>query len=282
MILVAPGSQADANRQNFAFASYLLISNGKAAFRYSNSDIYREVWLYNNYQVDLGTPLGPRYQSGSLWRRDFTKGFVTVDPISHAATISTSTAPTSTSTSAPSPTPIAPTATATVIVPTTTPVQPTATALPPTPTAAQPTVPVLPTNATAVQPTATAGSSAENIYDDKNPLFVYSTGWQNVSTSSAFSGSYKETTRSGATAKFPFTGQSFSILYKGGPYFNVIDVYIDGALVATLNQKLSTAAFQQRWDYPGQLVSGKHTLKLVFKAASGGVSRGSVDAVIIR
>jgi hypothetical protein len=88
MILVAPGNQTDTNRQIFAFASYLLISHGKAAFRYSNSDIYREVWLYNNYQVDLGTPLGSRYQSGNLWRRDFTKGFVTVDPVNHTASIS--------------------------------------------------------------------------------------------------------------------------------------------------------------------------------------------------
>ena len=88
MILVAPGNQTDTNRQIFTFASYLLISNGKAAFRYGNSDTYRDVWLYNNYQADLGTPLGPRYQSGSLWRRDFTKGFVIVDPANHTASIS--------------------------------------------------------------------------------------------------------------------------------------------------------------------------------------------------
>ena len=90
LILVSPGNRADANRQNFAFASYLLISNGKAAFRYSNSDVYSEVWMYNNYQIDLGTPLGPRYKSGNLWKRDFTKGVVIVDPVNHTATIEAS------------------------------------------------------------------------------------------------------------------------------------------------------------------------------------------------
>ena len=87
VILVAPGNQGDLNRQNFAFASYLLISNGKAAFRYSTDDAYNAVWLYDNYKVNLGNPLGPRYQVGSAWRRDFTRGCVIVDPASHQATI---------------------------------------------------------------------------------------------------------------------------------------------------------------------------------------------------
>ncbi|MGE5378126.1 MAG: putative glycoside hydrolase [Bacteroidota bacterium] len=86
-ILVAPGYQNDLQRQNFAFASYLLVNNGKAAFRYSTDGAYRDAWLYSNYKVNPGKPLGPRYQSGGLWRRDFTDGCVTVDPVSHSATL---------------------------------------------------------------------------------------------------------------------------------------------------------------------------------------------------
>lgn len=93
VILVAPGYQADLNRENFAFASYLLISNGKAAFRYSTDDEYRNVWLYDNYKVNLGLPIGPRYPSGNVWRRDFTLGYVVVDPVNHTATITTTTVP---------------------------------------------------------------------------------------------------------------------------------------------------------------------------------------------
>jgi hypothetical protein len=87
VILVAPGYQGDLNREKFAFASYLLISNGKAAFRYSTSSAYRDVWLYDNYNVDIGSPLGAQYQVGTVWQRDFTKGYVVVDPASHTATI---------------------------------------------------------------------------------------------------------------------------------------------------------------------------------------------------
>jgi hypothetical protein len=181
----------------------------------------------------------------------------------------------------PTPIPVQPTAT-TVVSPTTIVIQPTATTIPSTPVPTQPTTVVLPTTTTVAQATATLNPTAEKVYDDKNPLFVYSTGWQNVSHASAYNRSYKETTRGGATVKFPFTGQSFSILYKGGPSFNVMEVYVDGALIATINQRLSTATYQRRWDYPGQLTAGRHTLKLVFKAASGSTSRGSIDAVIVR
>jgi hypothetical protein len=89
-ILVAPGYQNDLQRQNFAFASYLLISNGKAAFRYSTDDAYRDTWLYDNYKVNLGSPTGPRYQSGTAWRRDFTGGSVVVNPVNHMASIAIS------------------------------------------------------------------------------------------------------------------------------------------------------------------------------------------------
>lgn len=127
-----------------------------------------------------------------------------------------------------------------------------------------------------------SGSVATSTFDDKNAAFTYSSpAWQNVSTLQAYNGSHKETTRSGSFVTFPFTGQSFSILYKGGVTYGKIDVYVDAALVNTLNQKLSTTTYQKRWDYPGQLPAGKHTLKLVFQAVSATVNKGSLDAVII-
>jgi hypothetical protein len=88
-ILVSQGASNDSARQAFAFGSYLLVMNGKASFRYGDDKVYNEAWLYSNYNVDLGAPLGARYQSGNLWRRDFTNGYVSVDPINHTADIST-------------------------------------------------------------------------------------------------------------------------------------------------------------------------------------------------
>ena len=87
IVMVSQGNQEDRALQNFAFASYLLINHGNAFFRYANSDNYADVWLYENYTYDLGEPLGPRYQDGRAWRRDFTKGNVLVNPETHQVEI---------------------------------------------------------------------------------------------------------------------------------------------------------------------------------------------------
>jgi hypothetical protein len=88
-IFVSQGQQSDNNRQDFAFASYLLIANGNAAFRYANYNAYDEAWMYPNYSLDLGAPLGPRFKAGNVWQRNFANGTVTVDPAKHTATIET-------------------------------------------------------------------------------------------------------------------------------------------------------------------------------------------------
>ncbi len=80
----------DLQRQQFAFASYLLASNGNAAFRYASSTSYDEPWLYDNYDQApaLGQPLGAAYrQQGNDWRRDFEHGYVTANPETHASAI---------------------------------------------------------------------------------------------------------------------------------------------------------------------------------------------------
>ena len=87
LILVAQAEQPDENRQLFALASYLLVANNNASFRYADSNGYRELLLYENYFLDLGNPLGPRYKKGSFWRRDFTNGYVLVDPETQRAEI---------------------------------------------------------------------------------------------------------------------------------------------------------------------------------------------------
>ena len=88
ILLISQGTKDDLALQEFAFASYLLVNHGNAIFRYANSDDYREVWLYDNYNVDLGQPLTSRYQDGDVWQRDFANGSVIVNPSKHTAEIS--------------------------------------------------------------------------------------------------------------------------------------------------------------------------------------------------
>jgi len=282
-ILISQGDQSNTNRQSFAFASYLLISSGRAAFRYTNYDNYGKTWLYPNYDIDLGSPLGPRYPEGNLWKRDFTNGSVTVDPVNHTAQISTTPAPTATptqppATQSPEPTasPTQPPATQTP-EPTASPTQPPATQTPePTasPTAAPTTQPVAPL------PTETPAPATTTItYDNTDPAFVYSTSWSTVKNKSAYNKSFMRTTSKGSSVTFTFTGQSFSILYTANPKYGNVNVYVDGVLVGSFSQQALRTLYQQRWDYPGQLTSGTHELKLVFNGPKK--AQASLDGVIV-
>lgn len=176
IILVSHGTQTDLELQNFAFASYLLIANGKASFRYAASSAYNQAWLYDNYRINLGAPLGNRYQSGTAWKRDFANGFVTVDPNSHAVSITLTTGPT--------PTTLPPTATAQATQTSTA----TATNLPPTATlSATKTATPLPPTATpratktptkTATPTLTANQTtflpvADTYVNASSPTSIY-------------------------------------------------------------------------------------------------------------
>jgi hypothetical protein len=87
IILVAQGSENNARLEEFALASYLLVNQGSAFFRYSAASAYAENWMFSNYHVDLGRPLRPRYKVGSTWVRDFEKGQVSVNPAANSASI---------------------------------------------------------------------------------------------------------------------------------------------------------------------------------------------------
>ena len=87
VILVAQGSQSDILAQEFALGSYLLVNNGRASFRYTDASHYDEVWIFNNYLIQPGQPLGARYEENGLWRRDFENGTVAVDPTNQTAVL---------------------------------------------------------------------------------------------------------------------------------------------------------------------------------------------------
>jgi hypothetical protein len=91
MILVSQGSSTDTARQQFAFASYLLVSGKNVVYRYSNaaqSDAYKVPWLFQNYKAQLGAPQGARYtQSDGSVRRDFANGYVVVNPSARTSSI---------------------------------------------------------------------------------------------------------------------------------------------------------------------------------------------------
>jgi pectate lyase-like protein/parallel beta helix pectate lyase-like protein len=193
----------------------------------------------------------------------------TLSPSTPQAT-GTSISPTAqpTNTSAPaSPTP-------TVDVPGATP-----TILPPTPTLTS--TAMLPSPTITLQPTQQVQSSEETQYDNKHSAFVYSAGWMDEISTAAIGGSYARTSTNGSSVTFQFTGQSFSLIYKGGPSYRKMDLYLDNVLITTIDERFDVSTYKARWDYPGQFPLGQHTLKLVFVTTSSS-TKGSEDAVIVR
>jgi len=144
----------------------------------------------------------------------------------------------------------------------------------------------LPTTAIPVQPSLTPVAqqtqpSQETRYDNKHSAFIYSAGWVEEVSPYAMDGSYARTSTNDASVTLQFNGQLFSLIYKGGPSYRKMDVYIDGVLVATIDERFDVSTYKARWDYPGQLSPGSHTLKLVFVTTSSSTN-GSIDVVIVR
>jgi parallel beta helix pectate lyase-like protein/uncharacterized protein DUF1565 len=145
-------------------------------------------------------------------------------------------------------------------------------------TAASTAVPIQPSLTPTVQQTQ---PSQETIYDNKHSAFVYSAGWVEEVSPYAMDGSYARTSTNDASVTLQFNGQLLSLIYKGGPSYRKMDVYIDGVLVATIDERFDVSTYKARWDYPGQLSPGSHTLKLVFVTTSSSTN-GSLDVVIVR
>jgi parallel beta-helix repeat protein len=199
---------------------------------------------------------GPLFDMGSI---QFTSATVTSTPQSTKSPTPTTVKPTNTLPPS-TPTAIAPTATQT--------------ALPPTATFTS--VPTQPVSTATLQPTP-----QEMTYDNTNSAFAYSAGWTEVPTDSAIGGSLARTSTDGSSATFQFTGRSFSVIYRGGPSYQEMDVYVDDVLIATIDETQAVDQNQLRWDYPSQLSFAQHTLKLVLITTSSDAN-GSLDAVIVR
>jgi len=284
------------NMQTSSFINNLAYNNPDGNFKKSST--YTTVFLGNSENPAMPTvpivtnTVSPVITATVIPSLTNTLAAPTVVPTLTPMATNTSTLPMATITASPS-VPVSPTATETVPMPT---VVVTASLVPVSPTVISSPIPVMPTVTSSpipVVPTITLTSeppvkptslpALETIFDDKDGAFVYSAGWENVSKTRAYNGSYKQTNRKDASVTFNFTGQSFSILHRSGPEFGKMDVYVDGVLLGSVNERTAKSLFQQRWNYTGQLAPGSHTLKLVF-AVSKKSNRinGSIDAVIVR
>lgn len=129
-------------------------------------------------------------------------------------------------------------------------------------------------------PSATAGPSTPltpGKYDERNANIFYNGSWSNQSNFGAYARTLRSSTVVGSSAAFMFNGTDFELSYQASSQQGVMAIYIDGALVANLNQRSSTTRNQQRWNSPA-LPNGTHSVQMIH--ASG--ARVNVDAVLAR
>ncbi len=99
-------------------------------------------------------------------------------------------------------------------------------------------------------------------YDERSADVVYTGSW----VAQAISGNYLNTEKYskvvGSTASISFSGEEFSVIYRGYPSaFGTMGVTIDGEDFGTINQNTSTQTLQKQW-HSGNLGTGNHNIVL--------------------
>ncbi len=129
-----------------------------------------------------------------------------------------------------------------------------------------------------VQATDVAGNVSEWVYSrpfktfaaqQTSPSISYSTGWYTSYTTSAMGGSFKYTTRYGASATFAVSSAGVAWVAYLGPNRGSAQVYFDGVLVETDNLYSSTyrsrqIMFNSTWGW-----DTVHTIRIVNLATYG-------------
>ncbi|MEW5938744.1 MAG: fibronectin type III domain-containing protein [Chloroflexota bacterium] len=121
------------------------------------------------------------------------------------------------------------------------------------------------------------GPFGTGFYDDKDTAkWMYVGTWATTNASSAYFGSYRTSSVVGNKAIFVFEGTQFKFYYTMTSYGGTLNVYVDGALETSLNQKNSTIKYKQLHTSSAYAL-GQHTVEFVH--ASG--SKTYVDAIEI-
>jgi len=74
------------------------------------------------------------------------------------------------------------------------------------------------------------------VYDDKSSAWIYDGVWQVVSKSEAYLKYYHLATKLGSSASFFFTGTQFRLSYISDFNMGLLDVYVDGLYVDTIDE----------------------------------------------
>jgi hypothetical protein len=122
---------------------------------------------------------------------------------------------------------------------------------------------------------------APGTYDDGDPAFLYTGNWLTMnSTSGPYQDTLHYTYSIGDTAQVAFTGRQIQLSYFAGPDAGIVDIYIDGVKVTSLDQHSDNWTWQQIWTSE-LLAEGAHSLRIVYATGPVGTGFGSIDSIVV-
>ena len=98
-------------------------------------------------------------------------------------------------------------------------------------------------------------------YDDKSAYWSYTGTWKTLSDSESLNNSLHQANKLGSTASFFFTGTQFRLAYWATASQGLVDVYLDGAYLTTIDQY--TPAAHQRVFASPVLFNGPHSVQFI-------------------
>jgi hypothetical protein len=115
-------------------------------------------------------------------------------------------------------------------------------------------------------------------YEDTDPAWYYYGFWSLATSPWLPTSNHDQhgSTSKGSSAVFYFTGDGFTLTFQKGPALGVLDVYVDGFKVGSINQKLASNLYQQIQTFSG-FGAGNHVVQ--FQYNTGG--RVTIDAIDI-
>ena len=121
--------------------------------------------------------------------------------------------------------------------------------------------------------------------DDADELVLdYSGSWVHTSRDTAFDDTISFTNQKDASVEFSFTGTGVQVLTQLGPNAGIMDFYINGKKVHTVDGYRPTVRTQRGVFYPSALTDATNTLKIVCtgrKNANSGDTFCNLDRIVV-
>jgi hypothetical protein len=114
------------------------------------------------------------------------------------------------------------------------------------------------TSAVAKQPTPVGAGT----YDDAHTAWTYSSGWSTYSGAGPYSNTLHYSGTVGSYGEVTFDGTKFTLTYVKASNRGLIDVYVDGTKIQTVNAYSATWVWGATWTSP-TLSAGTHTVRFV-------------------